>query len=112
MKIALSCSGPDLNAEVVKDCHLAPYFLIVDSDTMNFEVVDHQQNVRGQDEEMQLADLLASYKPSLLLTGRCSDKAIRAFKRAGIHVLTGITGSVRAALNKYLSPVCAPRKKL
>jgi predicted Fe-Mo cluster-binding NifX family protein len=112
MKIALSSNGTDLNAQLERNCQQAPYFLIVDSETMEYEVVVNQQNTGVQGEESDIAALLTPYKPTVLLTGQCGDKASRALKKANISVLTGITGSIQEALGKYLSPICAPRIKV
>ena len=49
MKIAVSASGSDLEAQVDPRFGRAPYFLIVDTDTMDFDVVPNQPNLQVSD---------------------------------------------------------------
>ena len=102
MKIAVSASGPTLDAAVDPRFGRAPYFLIVDPDTLEFEVVANQINLQAaQGAGIQTATLVARYKPAAVLTGHCGPKAFQTLQAAGIPVIVEVHGSVRQAVEHY-----------
>lgn len=112
-KIAVSASGPDLSAQVNPRFGRAPYFLLINPDTLEFEAVANQENFQAaQGAGIQSAALVARHRPAAVLTGNCGPKAYNTLAAAGIPVFLGITGSVREAIEQYrqgkLSPAPAP----
>lgn len=102
MKIAISASGPTLDASVDPRFGRAPYILIVDTDTLEFEAVANQMNLQAaQGAGVQTASLVARYKPQAVLTGNCGPKAFQTLQAAGIKVIVEVRGSVRQAVEKY-----------
>jgi predicted Fe-Mo cluster-binding NifX family protein len=102
MKIAISARGPELEAQVEPRFGRAPYFLIVDTDTMKFEVVPNQESMLvPQGAGIQTAALVASHRPGAVLTGNCGPKAFHTLQAAGISVVVGVEGSVRDAVQNY-----------
>ena len=80
----------------------ASYFLLVNPETMEFEVVANRQNLQAaQGAGIQAAALVARYKPSALLTGYCGPKAFHTLEAAGIPVFLGVAGSVREAVEQF-----------
>jgi predicted Fe-Mo cluster-binding NifX family protein len=102
MKIAVSASGPDLEGLVDPRFGRAPYFLIVNPDTMEFEVVENRTNLQAvQGAGIQAATLVARHQPAAVLTGHCGPKAYDTLAAAGIPVILGVEGSVREAVQQY-----------
>ena len=102
MRIAVSASGPDLEAQVDPRFGRAPFFLMVDPDTMEFEVAPNQINLQAaQGAGVQAAALVARYKPKAVLTGHCGPKAFHTLEAAGISVIVGVAGSVRQAVESF-----------
>ena len=60
MKIAVSASQPQLDAPIDPRFGRCPYFLIVDSDTMEFEVIENQGAMAGSGAGIQAAQLVAN----------------------------------------------------
>lgn len=115
MKIAVSARGPELDARVNLRFGRAPYFLLVRPDTLEFEVVSNQENLRcAHGAGIQAAALVAKCGPTAVLTGNCGPKAYRTLQAAGIPVILGVSGSVREAVQQYsqgkLAPAPAPNK--
>jgi len=99
MKIVVSASGPNLEALVHPRFGVAPYFLIVDIKTLEFEVVPNQSSQQApQGAGIQAALLVARQQPVVVLTGHCGPKAFRSLQAAGISVIVGVEGSVRDAV--------------
>ena len=109
MKVAVSAGGPDLAARVDPRFGRAPYFLLVDSETMEFEVVANQQNLQAaQGAGIQAAALVAQHRPTAVITGNCGPKAYNTLAAASIPVLLGVAGSVRDAVHQYLQGKLSP----
>jgi predicted Fe-Mo cluster-binding NifX family protein len=115
MKIAVSASGPELDAEVNPRFGRAPYFLLVHPDSLEFEVVANQPNLQpAHGAGIQTAALIAKCSPAAVITGHCGPKAFQTLQAAGIPVILGASGSVRETVLQYhqgsLAPAAAPNK--
>jgi predicted Fe-Mo cluster-binding NifX family protein len=102
LKIAISASGPDLDARVDPRFGRAPFFLIVDTETGEFEAVPNRMNLMApQGAGIQAAALVARYKPAAVLIGHCGPKAFYTLEAAGIKVIVGVEGSAREAVQNF-----------
>jgi predicted Fe-Mo cluster-binding NifX family protein len=102
MKMAVSASGPDLEARVDPRFGRAPYFLLVDSDTMAWEVLSNSLELQAaHGAGIQAATQVARNQPSVVLTGNCGPKAFRTLQAAGIKVIVGVAGVVKDAVFQY-----------
>jgi predicted Fe-Mo cluster-binding NifX family protein len=102
MKIAVSASGPGLDAQVDPRFGRAPYFLLVKPDNMEFEVVTNKQNLQAaQGAGIQAAATVAGCRPDAVITGHCGPKAYNTLVAAGIPVILGVEGSIREVVQQY-----------
>jgi predicted Fe-Mo cluster-binding NifX family protein len=113
MKIVISANGPNLEALVDPRFGRAPYFLIVDVETKEFEVAPNQASMQAaQGAGIQAAALVARHRPVAVLTGHCGPRAFRTLQTAGIQVILGVEGPVRKAVQDYragkLKPASVP----
>lgn len=107
MKLVVSTSGTDLDAPVDARFGRAPYFLIVDPKSMEFEAVANTQNLQAaQGAGIQAAAHVARFKPAAVLTGHCGPKAYQTLKSAGIVVAVNVAGTAREAVQSYLNGEC------
>ncbi|OGP71614.1 MAG: dinitrogenase iron-molybdenum cofactor biosynthesis protein [Deltaproteobacteria bacterium RBG_13_58_19] len=111
MKIAISTNGPDLEAQVDPRFGRASYFLLVDPETLEFEVVPNLPNLQAaQGAGIQAAALVARHRPAAVLTGHCGPKAFHTLEAAGIPVIVGVEGSVREAVQNYHTEKFSPAR--
>lgn len=111
MKIAVSASGPSLEATVDPRFGRAPYLLIVDPDTLEFKAVANQINLQAaQGAGIQTAALVARYQPAAVLTGHCGPKAFQTLQSAGIQVIVEVSGPVRQAVERYKTGQLTPAR--
>ena len=103
MKIAVTSTGSDLDDTVEARFGRCPYFLIIDPDTLEFEPIQNPNIASGGGAGIQSAQLMASKKVSVVLTGNCGPNAFQTFGAAGIQVITGVNGKVRQAVEQYKS---------
>ena len=103
MKIAVSSTGPTLDDSVDPRFGRCAYFLVIDTDTLEFEAFPNSNVAAGGGAGIQSAQFIASKGVSVVLTGNCGPNAFQVFSTAGIQVKTGISGQVRDAVNEFKS---------
>jgi predicted Fe-Mo cluster-binding NifX family protein len=102
MRIAVTTEGNDLDAQIDSRFGRAAKFLIVDSETMRFDVVANTQSLDlAQGAGIQSAQNVLVHKPDVVLTGNCGPKAFRVLKVAGIRVVVGVKGRIGDAIRDY-----------
>jgi predicted Fe-Mo cluster-binding NifX family protein len=103
MIIAISAQGTDLQSEVDPRFGRARHFLLVDSETMGFKVVENEQNLSlPQGAGIQAAQTVTNHQAEVVLTGNCGPKAFKTLRAAGIKVVVGVSGKIEDAIQAYL----------
>ena len=103
MVIAVTAQGKDLQGEVDPRFGRSKHFLLVDTETMRFEVVENEQNLSlPQGAGIQAAQNVVNHDPEGVLTGNCGPKAFKTLQAAGIKVVVGVSGKVEDAIQAYL----------
>ena len=77
------------------------YFLIVDSETMQFEAIPNMASGAMGGAGIQAAQIIAGKGVKALITGNVGPNAFQALSAAGIQIITGAYGTVREAVEKY-----------
>lgn len=103
MKIAISATGPSLDAEVDPRFGRCQYFIIADPDTMQFEAVENSSAMASGGAGISAAQMIASKGVQAVLTGNCGPNAYQVLSPAGIKVITGVSGKVMDAIQGYKS---------
>ena len=102
MKIAISTKGNDLDADIDPRFGRAQNFIIYDTATSQFEVLENKQNVEAaQGAGIQAAMNIAGKNVEYLITGHCGPNAFRTLNASGIKVITGASGVVKDALERF-----------
>ena len=103
MKIAISATGPTLDAEVDPRFGRCQYFIIADPETMEFEALDNSNAMAAGGASISTGQMIAGKGVEAVLTGNCSPNAYRVLSAAGIQVITGVSGKIRDAVQGYKS---------
>jgi len=101
MKIAVSATGGSSSALVEPRFGRAPYYVIVDSETMRFGVVSNPDVHRASGAGPAAAALIANSGATVLLTGRVGPNAKRALEAAGIEIVEEVRGTVKDAVQAF-----------
>ncbi len=101
MKIGISSTGEDLNADVDPRFGRCKYFLFVDTDTMDFEAVSNESAMASGGAGIQAAQTIAKAGVKVMITGNTGPNAFQTLSAAGIKIFTGATGTVSEAVDKY-----------
>ena len=103
MKIAVSASGRALEAEVDPRFGRCQCFILVDPETMEFEVVENSSATAAGGAGISAAEMIIGKGAKVVLTGNCGPNAYQVLSSAGVQVVTGVSGNVRDAVEGYKS---------
>jgi predicted Fe-Mo cluster-binding NifX family protein len=101
MRICVSAIADSPDAQVDPRFGRCPYFVIVDSETMEFEAIPNIASSQMGGAGIQAAQMVASNGVNVVLTGNVGPNAFQALSAAGIRVLTGVFGTVKEAVERY-----------
>ena len=101
MKVAVSASGGDLDAQIDPRFGRCAYFIIVETDDMSFEVFDNENIALGGGAGIQSGQFVASKGAKTIITGNAGPNAVRTLSAAGVEVIVGQEGTVRKAIEDY-----------
>jgi predicted Fe-Mo cluster-binding NifX family protein len=103
MKICITSQGNSLDSLVDPRFGRCQHFIIVETDTMEYEAIENSNIASGGGAGIQSAQLMSQNEVKVVLTGNCGPNAFRVFERAGIKVITGVGGVVRELIGKFKS---------
>ena len=101
MKICITATAGNLDAQIDPRFGRCSYFIIVDSENLQFEAVPNIAAGATSGAGIQAAQTIASRNANLLITGNIGPKAFQALSAAGTRVVTGAFGTVREAIEKF-----------
>lgn len=102
MKLAITSTGDTLSSDMDPRFGRAAYFIIVDPDTLEYEVVENSQNLNlPQGAGIQAGKTIVNQQANVLITGNCGPKAFQVLSQAGIEIKIGASGSVESAIQAY-----------
>jgi len=103
MRLAITAQGNDLDANVDPRFGRASQFLLVETETMQYEVVGNTQSLDlPQGAGIQAAQNILKHRPNAILTGNCGPKAFKVLGAAGVDVILGVSGTAREAIQAFL----------
>jgi len=100
MKIAVTTSGENLAAPLDSRFGRAARFLVYDTDSKEFAIIDNTQNLNAaQGAGIQAAQNVAAAGANAVITGHCGPKAFRVLQAARIAVYNCEAATVLEALD-------------
>jgi len=101
MKIGVTAIADNLEAEIDPRFGRCRYFLIIDPETMEFEVLSNEGLGAMGGAGIAAAQAIAGRGVTVLITGNVGPNAFEALKASGIEMLTGVSGTVKEAIENY-----------
>ena len=101
MKIAVSSTGSDLDAEVDPRFGRCQFFVIVDLEDMSFEAIPNGNLAQTSGAGIQSAKVVADRGAKAVLTGQVGPNAYQVLSEAGLDIITEASGPVRKAVQQY-----------
>lgn len=103
MKIAVSATNGTLDAQIDPRFGRCSHFIFVDSETMRFEAVQNVSQNASSGAGIQAAQMVGNQGAEIVLTGRVGPNASQVLSSLGIRIITGISGTVREAVENFKS---------
>lgn len=102
MKIAVSSQGDRLDSLLDPRFGRAAYILIVDTETLEFEVIDNAENKNAfKGAGIQAAAMVCDKEAEVLMTGFCGPNAFKTLEAAGVKVVSDQAGRVIDAVQAF-----------
>lgn len=108
MKIAVSSSGPGLDASVDPRFGRCRYFVLTDPATTEWETLENENATSGGGAGIRTAQLVIDRGVGVVITGNCGPNAYQTLSAAGVELVTGASGRVQDALEAYRNGELAP----
>ncbi|NLY74994.1 MAG: dinitrogenase iron-molybdenum cofactor biosynthesis protein [Firmicutes bacterium] len=101
MKIAISATGNTLDGALDQRFGRAAFFLIVDPDTSQFEVINNEAAGAAGGAGITSAQTIVDKGVKAVITGNVGPNAMKVLNAAEIAVYRGVSASVRANIEKF-----------
>jgi len=108
MKAAVCSTGNNLDSMADPRFGRCAYFLIVDTDTLEFEAVPNPAAAQGQGAGIMAAQIVASKGVEAVIAGNFGPNAFQALNAGGIQVYTWAGGTVRQAIEALKTGALQP----
>lgn len=104
MKIVVTATGPEMEAEVDPRFGRGAFYILVDTANMDHVVLPNEEGRQSpQGAGVQAAQKVAAAGAEALLTGHCGPKAHQLLEAAGIQVYNNATGTVVDAVESFMA---------
>ena len=103
MKIAITSRGKTMDSQVDPRFGRAAYFIIVDTETMEFSAVENENLAAAGGAGINSAKTVAETGAEAVLTGNCGPNAQRTLTAGDVKLYTGLGGTVAEAIELFKS---------
>ena len=101
MKICVTATAGDLNAQVDPRFGRSQYFVFVDSDTMEFEAMPNEAIAAPGGAGIQAAQIVVNKGANMVISGNIGPNAFQVLSTAGVKIATGAYGTVKEAVEMH-----------
>lgn len=103
MKIAITSTGKTLDSQVDPRFGRAAYFIVIDTETMDFSVIENSNVAAAGGAGISSAKVVIDTGAEAMLTGNCGPNAGRTLSAGKIKLYTGVAGTVAEAIEFFKS---------
>jgi predicted Fe-Mo cluster-binding NifX family protein len=100
-KVCVSATGSSIDSQIDPRFGRCTYFIIADPGTMDFQCLPNAAYESPHGAGIQAAQAVANQKVQAVITGMVGPNAYRVLSTAGIEIITGVSGTVRDAIQRY-----------
>ncbi len=100
-RICITSTGDNLNAPVDPRFGRCAYFIIVDTQSMDFEALSNQAVSASSGAGITAAQTVTSKNVSAVITGSVGPNAFQALNAAGTAVYGGASGTVKDTIERF-----------
>ncbi len=108
MKICITSRGDTLDSEIDPRFGRCAYFVFVNTETLAYEAISNPHAEATGGAGIQSGQLMVSKQIKTVITGNVGPNAFQTLEAAGIDVITGVSGSIKEAVEKYMKNEMKP----
>lgn len=101
MKLAVTAKGQNLDSSSDPKFGRCSYFLLIDTESMEFESIRNSSKSARGGAGVQAAETLSNNGADAVATGNVGPNAFDALEAAGIDIYTGASGTVKDVVDDY-----------
>ena len=101
MKIAVSATSNDLDGDVDQRFGRCKYFLLIDSENMDFKVIENESIMASGGAGIKAAETIVNNGAEILITGNVGPNAFQTLSAGGIKIFTGASGAIKESIDQY-----------
>lgn len=101
MKICITSDGNNIDSKVDPRFGRCQYFIFIDTDSLAFEAVQNPNINSMGGAGIQSGQFVSEKHVKTVLTGNVGPNAFKTLQAAGVDIVTGVTGTVKEAIEKY-----------
>lgn len=101
MKICVSATGNNLDAQLDPRFGRCLYFVIVDTETMQFEAISNNASGVSGGAGIQAAQSAVKNGAKVVITGTVGPNALQALSEAGVEIVTGASGTIKEVVEQF-----------
>lgn len=101
MKIAVSATGNELDADVSPVFGRCPYYLVVDTESLKFDAHSNPAQSASGGAGIQAAQFITEQGVAAVLTGNVGPNAHSVLRAAGVEVYLITGGTIREAVEAF-----------
>jgi predicted Fe-Mo cluster-binding NifX family protein len=101
MKITIPSEGKELSSSVCQSFGRTLYFIVVDTQTLDFQVLDNEAAAAQGGAGIKAAQAVADSGAQAVITYHCGENAADVLKAADIKIYKAVPGTVRELIDKY-----------
>ncbi len=112
MKVAVTSQGAGMDSLVDPRFGRAKYFVVVDTDTGDYEAHENTQNLNAlQGAGIQAGRNILDFGADAVITGHVGPKAFTTLLAAKIDVYSNAKGTVQEAIEKFKNGELTPTRR-
>ena len=101
MKVAITSTGESLDSKVDPRFGRAAFFLVGDTETMDFGAIKNENVSAGGGAGTSSAKTVIDAGAEAVVTGNCGPNAERTLSAGGVKLYVGVTGTVAEAIDLF-----------
>ena len=101
MKIAIPAEGKTMESDVSQSFGRTYYFVVADTETLDFEVIDNEAASSQGGAGIKAAQAVVDSGAGVVVTFHCGQNAADVLKAAGIKILKAVPGTISEMVQKY-----------
>jgi predicted Fe-Mo cluster-binding NifX family protein len=102
MRVVVISEGESLDSEVAEDFGHAPFFLVVDTDTLDYHVIENEFADSPEGAGVAVAKAITTLEPDAVITGGIGMHGLDILRKANIYVSYDEEGPVEQCIVDFV----------